>query len=154
MPKFEFEFNVSQTEAVHQAQFDRDKAIRVLEMMLPYLEERKPMPAVLAKHLAAAIRASLASAKPDRTLAEHLYLRQRAGRPGLDMIAVAEAVEKELRAGASSINEAAERVRRRAAFVGVDVSTIKRHHRQYLRLLSLAVQSSNDPNPETRWQDS
>lgn len=128
------EFNVSLTEAVHQAQFDRDKAIRVLEMMLPYLEERRPMPAALARHLAGAIRAATASPNPERALTEYLHLRRRAGRPPLDMIALANAVRQELRDGATSINEAAELVSRRSVFEGVDVSTVKKHYRMYGRL--------------------
>lgn len=128
------EFSVSQTEMVYQAQFDRDKAVMVLEMMLPYLEERKPMPAALARHLAGAIRAATASPNPDRVLTEYLHLRRRAGRPPLDTIALANAVRQELRDGATSINEAAELVSRRSAFEGVDVSTVKKHYRMYERL--------------------
>lgn len=129
-----FEFSPSQSEAVYQAQFDRGKAIRVLELMLPYLEERKPMPAALARHLAGAIRAAIASTNPDRVLTEHLHLRKRAGRPPLDMIALANAVRQELMDGATSINEAAELVSRRSDFKGADVSTVKKHYRMCERL--------------------
>ena len=148
------EFSVSQSEAVYKAQFDLDAAKDVLRQILPFLEERKPVPAVLANYLAEAIRRAVDSPKPDRTLAACLHLSKRAGRPALDMIAVAEAVGEALQDGAGSINVAAELVSRRDAFAGVDVSTIKKHYRTYCGLLRLAAQSSNDPDPKTRWDDS
>lgn len=147
------EFSVLLNKAVNEAKFDRAKALEVLEMMLPYLDDRRPLPADLARYLAGAIRAAVASSQPDRTLAERLHLRRKAGRPGIDMIAVATAVEEELGFGAASINEAAERVSRRGTYAGLDASTIKKHYREYVRIRDLAVQSSNDPNPETRWGD-
>lgn len=150
------EFSASLTTAVHQAQLDRAKAIKALELMVPYLDERRALPAALAQYLSAAIKAAVASEQPDRVLAERLHLRRRAGRPGIDMIAVGKAVKEELyRYGATSINDAAERVsKKHPEFGGLDISTIKKHHREYARLCRLAVQSSGDPNPETRWGDS